>query len=52
MSEQQQTQASLAVITESFNCLSKKTDVQKRCDEMTSRLAIAEAGLLKSDRKY
>lgn len=36
----------------SFNALTLKTDIEKRCSDLTSRLAIAEAELLKISRKY
>ena len=32
--------------------LSKKTDIEKRCSDLTSRLAISEAELLKLTRQY
>ena len=39
-------------MTDSFNALTKKTDIEKRCADLTSRLAISEAELLKTSRMY
>lgn len=51
-SERNQVQQSLDIMTESFNALSKKTDLERRCSDLTSRLAISEAELVKTRRKY
>jgi 5-methylthioribose kinase len=50
--EKAQLETTNAIISDSFHALSKKTGVEKKCEELTSRLAISEAELMKMRKKY
>lgn len=52
MAEKAALEASNITLTSSFKALSTHTDVEKRCSDLTTRLALAEADLLKTSRVY